>query len=199
MIKVTYASIDLSWLPIVSTTFSMVTILVSFLKTSTQNFQENTWYLRAVVFISIFIFRMGTWVCLVIILAELVFIPVGIVGITNAAVLLILQKNNISFEPISYALQSLVFPFRKMISDNHDKENAEKIFCSLTAIGNIILLIALTVLFVLCSLDIYNPWEASLKNPILISKAWFQVIFWSLLPMFVAATLPILILLRFKK
>jgi hypothetical protein len=86
-----------------------------------------------------------------------------------------------------------------MISDKHDKENAEKIFCSLTAIGNCILLIALTVLFVLCSLDIYNPWEASLKNPILISKAWFQVIFWSLLPMFVAATLPILILLRFKK
>ncbi len=198
-IQVTYANIDLSWLSIVSITFSALTILVYFLKTATHIFQDNTWYLRAVIFVSIFIFRMATWICLVIILAELVFIPIVIVGITNATVLFIVQKNKISFEPVSHALQSLVFPFTKMISANEDKENAAKIFCSLTVFGNAVLWIVLTAIFIFCSLDIYNPWQAGLKNPILISKAWFHVIFWSLMPMFVAATLPLPILLKFKK
>jgi hypothetical protein len=142
---------------------------------------------------------MATWICLVIILAELVFIPIVIVGITNATVLFIVQKNKISFEPVSHALQSLVFPFTKMISANQDKENAAKIFCSLTVFGNAVLWIVLTAIFILCSLDIYNPWQAGLNNSILISKPWFHVIFWSLMPMFVAAALPLPILLKFKK
>jgi hypothetical protein len=198
-IKVTYASIDLSWLPIVSITFSVVTILVSFLKTATQIFPGNSIYLRVIILLSIFIFRMVTWICLVIILAEIIFIPIGIVGFVNAAVLLIVQKRKISFEPVSFALQSLVFPFTKMISSNQDKNNAAKIFCALTVAGNFLLMIVLTVVFILCSLDIYNPWEVSLNNPILISKGWYKVIFWSILPLFVAATLPIPILLKFKK
>ncbi len=198
-IQVTYASIDLSWLPIVSITFSVLTILVTFLKTARHIFQENTLYLCFVIFLSIFIFRMVTWICLVIILAELIFIPIGIVGITNTAVLLIAQKNSISFDPVSYALQSLVFPFTKMISANQDKENAKKIFICLTIFGNFVIAAVLTLIFILCSVDIYNPWQDSVKNPILISKAQFQVIFWSLIPMFVAATLPLLILLKLKR
>jgi hypothetical protein len=142
---------------------------------------------------------MVTWVCLVILLVELTFIPIGIFGIMNAAVLLIVQKNNISFEPVSLALQSLVFPFTKMIAYNQDKESAKKIFIALTVFGNLLLAIALTVTFILCSVDIYNPWKADLNYPILISKPWFQVIFWSMLPMFVAATLPLPILLKFKQ
>jgi hypothetical protein len=142
---------------------------------------------------------MVTWICLVIILAELIFIPIGIVGITNTAVLLIAQKNSISFDPVSYALQSLVFPFTKMISANQDKENAKKIFICLTIFGNFVIAAVLTLIFILCSVDIYNPWQDSVKNPILISKAQFQVIFWSLIPMFVAATLPLLILLKLKR
>jgi hypothetical protein len=142
---------------------------------------------------------MVTWVCLVILLVELTFIPIGIFGIMNAAVLLIVQKNNIIFEPVSLALQSLVFPFTKMIAYNQDKESAKKIFIALTVFGNLLLAIALTVTFILCSVDIYNPWKANLNYPILISKPWFQVIFWSMLPMFVAATLPLPILLKFKQ
>jgi hypothetical protein len=142
---------------------------------------------------------MVTWVCLVIILVELIFIPIGIVGISNAAVLLMVQKNNIILEPLTHALQSLVFPFTKMISDKEDKENAKKIFILLTVFGNSVLAIGLTVTFILCSMNIYNPWEANLNYPILISKAWFQVIFWSMLPMFVAATLPLPILRMFKQ
>ena len=198
-IQVAYATIDLSWLPIVSITLSVVTILVSFLKTATHIFEDITWYLRVVIFLSIFIFRMATWVCLVIILVEIIFITILVVGIINAAVLLIVQKNNISFEPLSHALQSLVFPFTNMISDKQDKENARKIFTSLTVFGNFFLAIVLTVIFILCSVDLYNPWKADLNYPILISKAWFQVIFWSMLPMFVAATLPLPLLLKFKQ
>jgi hypothetical protein len=178
--QVAYASIDLSWLPIVSITFSVMTILIAFLKTATHIFQDNAWYLRVVTLLSIFIFRMVTWVCLVIILVELIFIPIGIVGITNAAVLLMVQKNNISLEPLTHALQSLVFPFTKMVSDKEDKENAKNIFILLTVFGNSVLAIGLTVTFILCSVDIYNPWKANLDYPILISKAWFQVIFWSI-------------------
>ncbi len=195
-IQVAYATIDLSWLPIVSITLSVVTILVSFLKTATHIFEDITWYLRNVIFLSIFIFRITTWVCLVIILVEIIFIPIVVVGITNAAVLLIVQKNHISFEPISHALQSIVFPFTSMASDKQDKENDKKIFTSLTVFGNVFLAIVLTVVFILCSVDLYNPWKANLNYPILISKAWFQVIFWSMLPMFVAATLPLPILLN---
>jgi hypothetical protein len=197
--QVAYATIDISWLPLVSITFSVMTILVSFLKTTAHIFQDHPWYLRVVIFLSIFIFRMVTWVCLVILLVELTFIPMGLVGIMNAAVLLIAQKNNISFEPVSLALQSLVFPFTKMIPNNQDKESAKKIFIALTVFGNLLLAIALTVTFILCSVDIYNPWKANLNYPILISKPWFQVIFWSMIPMFVAATLPLPILLKFKQ
>ena len=93
-IQVAYATIDLSWLPIVSITLSVVTILFSFLKTATHIFEDITWYLRNVIFLSIFIFRITTWVCLVIILVEIIFIPFVVVGITNAAVLLIVQKNH---------------------------------------------------------------------------------------------------------
>ena len=142
---------------------------------------------------------MVTWVCLVIILVELIFIPIGIVGITNAAVLLIVQKNNISLEPLSHALLSLVFPFTKITSDKEAKENPNKIFILLTVFGNSVLAFVLTVVFILSLLDIYNPWKANLNYPILISKAWFQVIFWSMLPMFVAATLPLAVLLKFKQ
>jgi hypothetical protein len=198
-LEMTYASIDLSWLPIVSIIFSVVTILVSFLETSKHIFQDNSWYLRVVIFLSIFCFRMATWICLVIVLAELIFIPILIAGITNATVLLIVQKKKISFEPISYALQSLVFPSTQMISANLDKENAKQIFISLTVVGNIFLAIVITVIFMLCSGDIYNPWKVSLSYPILISKDWFQAIFWSTIPMFFAATLPVPILLKFKR
>ncbi len=139
-----YATIDISWLPIVSITFSVMTILVSFLKTATHIFQDHPWYLRIVIFLSIFIFRMVTWVCLVILLVELIFIPIGIIGIANAAIMLIVQKNNISLEPVSHALQSLVFPFTKMIPyNNQDKENAKKIFIALTVFGNLLLAIVL--------------------------------------------------------
>ncbi len=198
-IQVAYANIDLSWLPILSITFSVMTILVAFLKKATHIFQDHPWYLRVVIFLSIFIFRMVTWVCLVILLVELIFIPMGIVGITNAAVMLIVQKNNISFEPVSHALQSLVFPFTKMIPSNEDKENAKKIFIAQTVFGNLLLAIVLTGTFILCSVDIYNPWKANLSYPILISKPWFQAIFWSMLLMFVAATLPLPTLHKFKQ
>ncbi len=198
-IQVAYATIDLSWMPIVSITFSVMTILVSFMKTATHIFQDHPWYLRVVIFLSIFIFRMVTWVCLVIILVELIFIPIGILGITNAAIMLTVQKNNIILEPVSHALQALVFPFTKMIPNDQEKENAKNIFIAQTVFGNLLLAIVLTVTFILCSVDIYNPWKANLKYPILISKAWFNVIFWSMLPMFVAATLPLPILLKFNQ
>ena len=197
--QVAYATIDISWLPLVSITFSVMTILLSFLKTATHIFQDHPWYLRVVIFLSIFIFRMVTWVCLVILLVELIFIPIGIIGIANAAIMLIVQKNNMSLETVSHALQSLVFPFTKIIPYNQEKESAKKIFIALTVFGNLLLAIALTVTFILCSVDIYNPWKANLNYPILISKPWFQVIFWSMLPMFVAATLPLPILLKFKQ
>ena len=150
-------------------------------------------------FLSIFIFRMVTWICMVVILAELIFIPIGIFGITNTAVLLIVQNNHISFEPVSYALQSIVFPFTKRISTNQDKENAQKVFISLTVLGNLSLAIVLTVIFILCSFDLYNPWKASLHYPILISKSWLKAIFWSMIPMFIAATFPLPTLLKLKR
>jgi hypothetical protein len=198
-IELTFASIDLSWFQVMAITFSVATILVSFLKTASHIFQDNTWYLRVVMFLSIFIFQMVTWICMVVILAELIFIPIGIFGITNTAVLLIVQNNHISFEPVSYALQSIVFPFTKRISTNQDKENAQKVFISLTVLGNLSLAIVLTVIFILCSFDLYNPWKASLHFPILISKSWFKVIFWSMIPMFTAATFPLPTLLKFKR
>jgi hypothetical protein len=83
--------------------------------------------------------------------------------------------------------------------NNQDKENTKKIFIVLTVFGNLLLAIVLTVTFILCSVDIYNPWKANLNYPILISRAWFEVIFWSMLPMCVAATFPLPILLMFKQ
>ena len=195
----TYATIDLNWLPILSISLSALTILSSFYKTTSYFLKDNFWYLRCAIFLPIFIFRMTSWLILVVILAEMSFILFVLVIIANAVVILIVQKNNISFEPVSFAVQSLVFPLPSLTSTNHDKQIALKIFCALTVSGNVIQMTGLTLIFILCSADVYNPWKVDLSNPILIPKSWFEVIYQCTLTMFVSATLPLPILLQFKR
>ena len=112
----TYVSIDLNWLPVVSISLSAIAIFTSLLRTSAELFKGKSWIgIFAIVF-PIFVFRMVTWQILMILLADLTFVVLAVVILSNTALLLIIQKNSVSFEPFSYAVLSLVFPMSKLIS-----------------------------------------------------------------------------------
>ena len=188
--KSTYSSINLSWWPIVTISYSVLTILVSFLKTTSNILSELEWSLRVVISLPIFIFRMVVWQVLTIFLADISLVFAGIVVIFNCAVLLTAQKDGITLDPFSHAVQALVFPTSNLIEIKSEK--VEKLFYSLIFGGNCILIFGLSALFVVYSVGSYDPWNGEPNKTLLISKAWFDTIYWATIPLFFAATLPVL-------
>ena len=185
-----YQSNFLKWLPVVSMLVSLLTIFISLLKTSAEVFKDVTWLFRVTLVIPIFVFRMMAWQLLTILLADLIFVAFAAVIITNTSLLLILQKNGISFEPFSYGVQSMVLPMSKLISKS--KKDAIKMFGILIVSGNLILMTGLAILLGLCSLEVYDPWNPNSSYPIIISKFWCFKIAYSMIPVFAAATMPLL-------
>jgi hypothetical protein len=181
-----HSTIDLSWWPIVTITYSVLTILVSFLSTASQFFIEADCSLKLGMSLPIFIFRMLVWQVLIILLADLSFLVVGSVLLFNIGVLLIAQKDGIILDPFSHAVKALVFP--KLIKIN--SEEVRKTFHLFIVGGNCILMFGWTALFIMCSVGSFDPWKGELNKSLLISKAWFETIFWATIPLFFAATLP---------
>jgi hypothetical protein len=69
--KSMYTTINLSWWPIVTISYSVLTILVSFLKTASKILIELDWSLRVIISLPIVIFRMAVWQVLIILLDDL--------------------------------------------------------------------------------------------------------------------------------
>jgi hypothetical protein len=183
-----YTTIDLSWWPIVTISYSVLTILVSFLKTASKILIELDWSLRLIISLPIVIFRMAVWQMLVILLDDWSLIVVGFILFFNCALLLKAQKNEITLDPFSHAVQALVFPTEKLMQIKSKKE--ENLVHIFIAGGNCFLMLGLTALFVVYSFGSYDPW---IHKSVIFSKAWFETIFWATIPLFFAATLPVFI------
>ncbi len=136
----TYTVIDISWLPLVSIGISVVTIFISFMRTSNVISKEKGKCFGNLAFLSIFIFRMATWQVLVVLLAELALFVVGGIVLVNALVLYSLQRSRIIFEPLSYAVQSLVFPMSRLLTKESEHCEALKLFSTLILVGNLVLI-----------------------------------------------------------
>jgi hypothetical protein len=189
-----HSTINLSWMPIVTITYSVLTILISFLKTTSKVLIELDWSLRVVISLPIFIFRMLVWQVLAILLGDISFVVAGLVVIFNCAVLLTAQKDGIILDPFSHAVQALVFPTANLFQIKSEKYG--KTFALFTFGGNCILMFGIAVLFVVYSVGLYDSW---ILKSVLISKAWFETIFWATVPLFFAATLPVFIQLCFPR
>jgi hypothetical protein len=182
-----YSTINLSWWPIVTISYSALTLLVSFLKAASQFLIGLDWCQRLIISLPIFIFRMVVWQVLVILLDDLSYLVFGSVLLFNTFVLLIVQKNGIILDPFSHAVQALVFPTAKLTQLKSEKVG--NLFFLFTFGGNCILMFGLTTLFAMYSANSHDPWDDKV-NTTLITKAWFETIFWATIPLFFAATLP---------
>ena len=173
--------------------FELLTVFISLSKPLIQNTKDSLWY-YASASIPVFAFRIVGWQVVILILADLSVIVFGVEIIINGLILYLMQREKLFLEPISNAIQSIIFPkvaFHRNIQKNIILLH---ILGALTIAGNLILMISLTVVFLLCSFNVYNLWnENDLRSSILISKNEFEIIYWCNIPLFFAATLPAII------
>ena len=177
-----YANIDLSWWPIVSITFSVIAILISFLKISKAVSSEHGKFYGLALFFPVFLFRMISWQVIVLLLAENTFWVFGISVLINLTIMCLTYNDEATFElSICYAAQSVIIPMNKLILKQNEHSSLKTVFWMCT-VGNLAVSVVLLVLFF-----------ASLNSNKLIPSDWFDLILLCLIPLFVAATVPILI------
>jgi hypothetical protein len=168
-------SIHLSWWPIVSLIFSITSMLVTSLTTS--KLFEQEWLQRVILLAPVFAFRLIAWQLIVILLADRAFLAVAAMVVLNYSVIFVLQKNQNNFEPLSAAILSFLFPVSKL---------DQNVTLKLLALGNVLLVISLTIAW---SSKLHDCWRPDL--PTSISTGWIDIIFWSSIALFLAATVPL--------
>ena len=145
-----------------------------------------------ILFLPVITYRLIAWLLVIIVLADMSCIVIIVVLVLNLALLLFYQKEEITYEPISQSIISLVFPNFKI---NNKSQNTERhILTWQILLGNMVLMVSLTTIFVLCSLNIYNPWDTNVRRKILLSPDLLEIIYWSLVSLFLAASLPTFLL-----
>jgi len=122
---------------------------------------------------------MTAWQLLILLLADKTCLVFAVMVAINYAFHYPLQRDRESFEPLSAAILSFVFPTPKL---------DENVTIKMLALGNLLLMISLTLAW---SLNLADPWSEAFSQAPIISKEWIEVIFWSSIPMFLAATFPI--------
>ena len=143
-----------------------------------------------IILIPIFAFRMMAWTVCLIIFAEFsgsVFLSMII---AQAIGILVATKIPLCIEWIVLSIQSLVFPFPKLLSKN---TNSLKVFLLLVVPGNVILMLLMTFILTLSCIDIFDTW-GKYDQIILLTEDWFEIIFWTFFPIFVASILPLILL-----
>ena len=142
------------------------------------------------------IFRLLSWLLIMVTLVDLSLVVVGLAFIMNAAILFFVQKDRLILEPLTSSLLSLVLPLYRIPSAEVDQTIAWKALWSLTLSGNALLMIVLSLIFGFHRAGKFNPWTPGDDSwPILLEEDWFHVLFWTLLAIFLAATLPTLCIL----
>ena len=181
-----YTNIDLSWWPIVSITFSVIAILISFLKISKAISSEHGKFYGLALFFPVFLFRMISWQVTVLLLAENTFWLFGIEVLLNLVIVCLTWNEDETFQLcICYAIQSGIFPMNKLIIKQKEHSSLKTVFWMVT-VGNFAILVALLVIFFA---GLIGPWNSNQ----LITEDWFKLIILSLIPLFFAASIPIVI------
>jgi hypothetical protein len=168
-------SIHLSWWPIVSLILSITSMLVTSLTTS--KIFEQEWLQRVFLLAPVFAFRLVAWQLIIILLADRAFLAVAAMVVLNYAVIFVLQKGQNNLDPLSAAILSFLFPFSKL-----DQNVTLKMF----VLGNVLLMISLAIAW---SSKLHDWWRPDM--PTSISTGWTDVIFWSSIALFLAATVPL--------
>jgi hypothetical protein len=168
-------SINLSWWPIVSLIFSISSMLVTSLMTS--NLFEQGWLHKVILLAPVFVFRLAAWQLIIILLADKAFLAVVAMVVLNYAVIFVNQKDQNNYEPLSAAILSFVFPTPKL-----DQNVTHKML----VLGNIVLMVSLTIAR---SLKLQDWWKPNMATSL--STGWVDVIFWSSIALFLAATAPL--------
>ena len=168
-------SINLSWWPIVSLIFSITSMLVTSLTTS--KLFEQEWLQRVILLAPVFAFRLVAWQLIIILLADRAFLAVAAMVVLNYAVIFVLQKDQHNLEPLSAAILSFVFPTPKL---------DQNVTLRMLVLGNVLLMISLTIAW---SSKLHDWWKPDM--PTSISTGWIDIIFWSSITLFLAATFPL--------
>ena len=140
---------------------------------------------------SICMFRLITWQVIMITTVELSFGVVLVLFLMNARILFKLQTNMLTFEPLNSALQSLVLPVFRLPSVVVDENFALKVLLRLILAGNTLLMAILMLIFAFVKAEVFDPWAPGKeKRVIYLKREWFEVLCWTSLLLYLAATLP---------
>ena len=190
----TYVWINLSWWPIVSTTCSIFGLLFGSLWIYEPVSNETNKWIGFFTFLPIFFFRLIAWQIIILITVELSLILIAAILITNVTALYSVQSSQLSIEPLTSAVLSIVLPMYKLPSSTINQAVSIKALTLLAVCGNVLLMLFLCFILTLKSYDVYNPWDSKHKCPIKFAEEWFQPVFWALLSMSGAATVPLVTL-----
>lgn len=149
--------VDLSSLAIVSSIISIIGILFSASRTMDPIKEHTHNYLAIVAFMPNFLFRMTSWLLIIMMLDLFSFVVfIGILAVN--LITLILVQDQLSTEPLKQSLLSLIFPVYELPSVKNDPSKELKFLHWLTLTGNTFLIIMIGILYALYNFEVYNPW-----------------------------------------
>jgi hypothetical protein len=132
------------------------------------------------IYVSIFFFRLLSWLFIVIFIAEHSFFVILAIFIVNIVVLVITQPDQCLIEKISTAILSLVLPMHKLPSTSTKDLISLKALTLFVCCGNLILMLSLGFIWIFRSN--FDPFR------IKVGVEWFDISY-VLLSIFVLATL----------
>ncbi len=148
---------DLSWLNIVSSVFSVVAILFESSWTVNPIREETNAGIAMLVFIPLFFYRMVAWMVIITLLHSFSLVVFVGFALINIAIFFFLQ-DKIEIEPLVHSFLSIIFPVSCLPTSDLNKNKSFKLLFWLVLIGNLALFGALTTLCLLYNYDVYNPW-----------------------------------------
>ncbi len=181
--------IDISWLPIVLTSLSIIGIFAGAQWIIEPLEKETNKIIGKSIYISIFFYRIIVWLIVLITLHSFSVIAIVCIGATNGIILLMIQ-DKLEIDPINHSLLSLIFPVSKLPSHNIDSRISNNIIFWMVLIGNSIIFLLYITLFCLYSFEFYNPWNRY-NNRIMIEEEVFRKSIIVVMVLYVAGTLPI--------
>lgn len=189
-IESTYGRINLSWWPIVSSTCSIVGLLFGSLWIYEPVSKKTNKWIGFFTFLPIFFFRLLSWQILILLTVELSLIVIIVILFINTTILYAVQSSQLVTEPLNSAILSIVLPMYKLPSTPIDQDISTKVLTLLVCCGNMLIVFSLGIVFTLQSFGVYNPWDCNHKWIIKFREEWFQPVCLTLLSLFVAATVP---------
>jgi hypothetical protein len=189
---------DLSWFSIISCIVSVIGIFNGASWIVKPVAKETHGLVARLTFLPLFLFRMSSWLIIIIMLHSFsMFVLVGHVFFTLAV--LFLAQRNLLVDPTNQTLLSMVFPVNKLPSSELKPEDAFRILFWLLVIGNVYFATVLGVIFVLYRFDFYNPWCSKSFSKLMIPEEVMTSFLCLTFTAFVSATLPFVVVYAIKQ